>query len=433
MRKTTTLLILAAAVLMVLSVPTLALANFGPHGGYVPATEECAGCHRAHTAPSTITWQDLTPGGSRTRSALLLSTASNLESLCLACHDSALQGAYTNVVDGVYTGTVNGVHNGDMISGAFGRPDTVGGVTGLFTVGGDMITSTHVTNGTGWAAYGGGTYGSSATDTAHANGDPDLGSKLGAGNQDIFMDCGTCHDPHGSSNYRLLKDMVYGVSVGGYTTPDGPGTALDPIPAPFVISHETGFPSAGFPVHQTVAQLGYVPNYTTAKYSVAPTSVASPNAPDPTRGMSGWCVSCHTTYMTEASQYDSGDGYGYTHVEGSDPATPTIRHRHPINVALSTFAGPRPLNVNGLPVGVPLAHADAGTVNGMNDWVECLTCHNSHGASSAMTGWANVEFQFDAGQLKLEADSGEGGVAPTNDSALLRLDNRTACEACHYK
>ena len=44
----------------------------------------------------------------------------------------------------------------------------------------------------------------------------------------------------------------------------------------------------------------------------------------------------------------------------------------------------------------------------------CLTCHRSHGTSASMRGWAS-------------------NVVPTNDSALLRLDNRAVCYQCHVK
>ena len=48
------LLVLAVA----LAVPSVAMANFAIHGNYVEDTDACAGCHRAHTSVSTITWTD---------------------------------------------------------------------------------------------------------------------------------------------------------------------------------------------------------------------------------------------------------------------------------------------------------------------------------------------------------------------------------------
>lgn len=407
MKKFATLTVLAAAVLAVVLVPAVALANMGPHGGYISNTEACAGCHRAHTAPSSMTWVD---NNNQTKSALLLSDSSTVYQFCLTCHDSTSQGADTNVLDGVYEGTSYGTQGAVLLSGAFGREDPTLAPGALYDGMNKKVTSTHVMNGQSWGAWGGGTFGSTSTSSVDASGN--YPATLGTGSK-IVMDCGTCHDPHGSSNYRILKDVVYGVSVGGYD-PNAPGaTAATPTPTPYVISKEVGFPSGGFALHTSYS--AYVPNYTKAQYAVAPGS-------DPTKGMSGWCTGCHTTYMTKTSKYDSGDGYGFVD-----------RHRHPVNVPMSNFAGPRSLVVTDLPAPMALAHVASDTngavTNTANDWIECLTCHNAHGASTIMTGWANVADP--ANDMRI--DTGTGGVPPTHDSALLKLDNRRTCEVCHNK
>jgi hypothetical protein len=404
-KKIALLLVLATAVLAVVLVPAVALANMGPHGGYISNTEACAGCHRAHTAPSSITWIDTTGA---TKSALLLSNATTVELFCLACHDNTSQGADTNVLDGVYEGTLYGTTGGTLLGGAFGRVDPSLDPAFLYDGNNMAVTSTHLMNGQSWAAWGGGKFGSTSTQSVDASGN--YPATLGAGNK-IVMDCGTCHDPHGSSNYRILKDVVYGVPVGGYS-----GTGDDPDPTPFVISREVGFPQAGFRLHTQYS--AYVPNYTSAKYAVSPGA-------NELKGMSGWCTGCHTVYMTKTSTYEAADGFGFVE-----------RHRHPINVPLTNFAGPRALVVS-FPAPMALAHGDgvAGTVgngvvsNTTDDWIECLTCHNAHGASTVMTGWANVADP--ANDLRI--DTGEGGVPPTHDSALLKLDNRGVCETCHNK
>jgi cytochrome c553 len=409
-KKIALLLVLATAVLAVLLVPAVALANMGPHGGYISDTEACAGCHRAHTAPSSITWVDTTGA---TKSALLFSDAATIELFCLACHDNTSQGADTNVLDGIYEGTLYGTNGGTLLGGAFGRVDPNLEPGFLYDGKNQKVTSTHLMNGESWAAWGGGAFGKQlgVDSTASVDATGNYPATLGAGNK-IVMDCGTCHDPHGSSNYRILKDVVYGVSVGGYD-----GTGNDPDPTPFVLSRETGFPQGGFRLHNPYA--GYVPNYTSAKYAVSPGG-------DPLKGMSGWCTGCHTVYMTKTSTYEAADGFGFVE-----------RHRHPINVPLTNFAGPRSLVVTDLPAPMALAHLDgvngsvgSGSVaNTASDWIECLTCHNAHGASTTMTGWANVADPAN----DLRVNTGEGGVPPTHDSALLKLDNRGVCETCHNK
>jgi len=135
--------------------------------------------------------------------------------------------------------------------------------------------------------------------------------------------------------------------------------------------------------------------------------------------MTGWCIGCHTTYATKTSQYNSGDGFGFVD-----------RHRHPMNVPLSNFKGPRSLVVTDSVL--PLDHdvSEAGNLgNDPSDWIECLTCHNSHGASTIMTGFANVADPAN----DLRPNTGIGGTMPANDSALLKLNNRGVCEACHNK
>lgn len=392
-------ILIAAAMIAVVAAPGVALASAGPHGGYITETEACAGCHRAHTAPSSITW---TNDVGEQRSALLLSDSSQTFEFCLTCHDSTSQGADTNVLDGVYEGTAFGSQGGDLLSGAFGREDRVGGVPGVFDGHDNPVTSTHTMNGQSWGAWGGGAMGSTSTVEATGN----YPTLLGTGNK-IVMDCGTCHDPHGSSNYRILKDAVNGVPVGGYA-----GTGPDPTPTPFVISNETGFPTGGFLLHISPADLGYVPDYTVAHYAKGPVG------PDQDKkGMVGWCVGCHTTYASLETTYNAADGFGFVN-----------RHKHGVNVPLSDFKFiGHPLVVDS---GLPLAHDIGETGNSSSDWIDCLTCHNAHGASTIMTGFANVADPVN----DLRPDTGlSGGVPPTNDSALLKLNNRGVCEACHNK
>jgi len=394
-RLAPTILLLAAAALI--AIPATALANNGPHGGYLSDTDACAGCHRAHTAPSTITWVD--KQGAQRDSALLISADNQAYLFCLACHDSTGQGADTDVLDGVYQGTTFGTQGADLISGAFGRVDGSLGA-GTWDAHNHKVTSTHSMNGAELGAWGGGVYGSTSTVDATGN----YSALLGSGAK-IAMDCGSCHDPHGSSNYRLLRDSVYGVSVGGYAA----GSSTNPTPTPYVVSAENGYPAGGFQLHSTTA--GYVPNYTVAQYAKAPGG-------DVNKGMTGWCVGCHTVYSSRESTYNAADGFGYV-----------LQHRHAVNVPLTAYVGARSLVLTDMPL--PLDH-DASTesshvVNTMTDWVECLTCHSAHGASSVMTGWANVADPIN----DLRPDTGTGGWPPTNDSALLRLDSRKVCETCH--
>jgi len=404
MRKQVAFIIALAAVTLLL-VPGVAMANYSIHGGYSMDTDACAGCHRAHTAASSITW---TRTDDATASALLLGTATEIYQFCYTCHDAVGLGADTNVEEGIYEGTLAGNTQFAPLNG--------GGFEGT------LFPTQHMYTGSSWLIYGGKT-------------DEDILGDLKDGPQ-IEMTCSTCHDVHGSANYRLLKDIVNGRTVGGYDDSVDPE---NPTPLPWVVSAEPGYPTMGWLLHEPGASQvsTYSPVYTEPMYAKAPGG-------DTTKGMSGWCAACHVQYLepvgSEAGAYfdtslnaGEGDpetlawtpGLGY---DSNDGFGAVLRHRHPVNVPLSNFAGVRSLIVTDQVL--PLAHdgnADVAT-NEDTDWMECLTCHVAHGSNVTMEGYANVADATDP-----QPDSGTGGVPPTDGNALLRLDNRGVCETCHNK
>ena len=174
--KKTVLIVVVLAALLAATVGA-ASANGGPHGGYTPTTDACAGCHRTHTA-----------SGAR----LLIDTSTY--ALCMSCHGSAGTGADTNVADGFFLstrsesthGTANTANNAPLLGGGFSYYE------------GAATTSTHdVTNSVTYA-WGTGTAGRGE-------------AALLAGG--AALNCASCHDPHGSSNYRILRDTVNGIPV----------------------------------------------------------------------------------------------------------------------------------------------------------------------------------------------------------------------------
>ncbi len=427
-------LVLTAAVFLM--VPSIALANFAIHGNYVSDTDACAGCHRAHTSVSTITWTDSAAG--EQHSALLVTSATEMWQFCYACHDATSQGADTNVQQGIYEGTLYGDSGSTLNGGGFDETD------------GALSTSTHMYKGSSWGAYGGGYFGTGdtfAADYSDAGQGPDAYMN-GTGNA-IKMDCATCHDPHGSPNYRILKTVVNGNVVGEYTPTAVPE---DPDPDGFVSSVEEGWPVNGFRLH--TAYPAYVPNYTTAMYAKGydmpdATLADGTTGVNTTKGMSGWCAGCHntylgpvdtftrvngvgveTTYASVASTYNAGDGSGLA-----------LRHKHPINVELDSYNGPDKASMIVTSQVLPLAHGidEQGTpANESSDWIECLTCHRAHGTSAAMTGYAaDTEVPLGVGETGDASIVDTDGVARNNfvasESALLRFDNRGVCERCHNK
>lgn len=396
---------LAIAVLAALTVPVAAHANFAIHGNYVADTDSCAGCHRAHTSISSITWND----GVDNRSALLVSSATQMWEFCYACHDATSQGADTNVQEGIYEGTDYGIQGAILNGGGFDSLDL------------DATTSTHMYNGASWGAYGGGYYGGTPYPDGQIAG-ADIGESV-----PVKMDCASCHDPHGSANYRILKAQVNGNAVGGYV-----GAGSDPDPDGFVSSVETGWPEGGFRLHLPYAD--YQPDYTTALYAKGRATIAGDTAFE--TGMSGWCAGCHQTYLKEATTITKSNGDTYTAsasvYNAGDGGGLKLRHRHPINVPLSDFGGVMDLVVDS---GLPLAHAldesaTAGArANEDSDWIECLTCHRAHGTAATMAGFASA-----AGAASVvDTDGVARNLFPASESALLRQNNRGVCEACHNK
>ncbi len=416
-RKLAFAAVLAAVV--ALALPMVAFGNFAIHGNYVADTDACAGCHRAHTSVSTITWNN----GSENRSALLVTSATQMYQFCYACHDATGQGADTNVQEGIYEGTDYGTQGGTLNGGGAEFMPVYNASLG--TTVSAPVTSEHEFRGSSWGAFGGGYYGGANPPATLPDGQIS-GAQAGE-SVDIKMDCATCHDPHGSPNYRILKTAVNGNVVGQY----GPGgTAVDPDPDGWVSSLEEGWPVGGFRLH--TAYPDYVPDYTTARYAKGRDTDSGRDAEE--TGMSGWCAGCHQTYLLPEQQFTKSDGTTYTAsgnvYNAGDGSGLLLRHRHPVNVPLSNFNGAMDLVVDS---GLPLAHDIDVTENGNDggntsgDWIECLTCHRAHGTVAQMEGFAAD------GSLPIDIDGVPRNNFVGDPSALLRMDNRGVCEACHNK
>ncbi|MBS3956147.1 MAG: hypothetical protein KGZ40_01235 [Clostridiales bacterium] len=429
MKRLSVVTVLGLAMLFAYS--AVAFANFGPHGGYSKDTDACAGCHRAHTSFSDLTWTDDTVARAE-HSALLISNATTMSEFCNVCHGDNAPGASTNVVSGVFDGGPSGPQNG----GEF-RWDT-NSVWNATLNGGGFESMPDPANPGDFMAI----TSSHRMDVVAAQMYPAWG-QYGAGNAlpaATSLTCTSCHDVHGSSNYRLLKDYVNGQVVGGYID--------DYTPTPFVVSAEQGYPAVGWKKHEVgAAQMAdYRPNYTSPEYATTNN--------DAEKGISGWCASCHQAYVV---RNDAAAGLTYNYGDFL-PSTETTKvgaetfHRHPVNVSLAAGdpAG-YALGVSWLRSAVvtdtliPL-EARAGSDHaafragnwGYDDFMGCLTCHRAHGSTARMTGYASAELKWEVGgsliPVPYEASSAAtAGVDPTFTSALLRTDDRGVCQRCHNK
>lgn len=321
---------------------TTAYAGFGVHKSIDPNSDSCTGCHRGHIP---ITQQGIGVESSLNAATLTSEETSEYE-FCITCHGPDATGADTDIVYGVYK-------NVDSPYGTYNDPLNGGGFTKVGGMAGHDVTSTHAIDGGTYEAFG------------------------NAAGTSFSMTCSSCHDPDGSSNYRLLRDVVNGKDVSN-----------------FVKSNETGFKTESPTMPKTPKEFTtYVPNYTQPMYKKPANAV---------QGMSGWCSACHDQYFSADNTYIDSEG--------------KRRFHHSVNVAMRK--NPSGITQITLPLDKPSASTPASYPE---NFLECLTCHVAHGTTATMTNNARVE------PTKSSPSSGPGY------SVLLRMSNRGVCQDCHNK
>lgn len=297
------LLVVVAVLVVVLTMTVMVSADGGPHGGFTPTTDACAGCHRAHTAI-----------GPR-----LLLRPTTLD-LCISCHGSTGTGANTNVEDGFYLSSRDDPPGGaDGNVGAANTPDNaplLGG--GFVNYQGVPVTSSHDATGTVDAAWGNGV-------------DRGVTATLVDGG----LSCASCHDPHGTSTYRIIRSPINGVAV-------------------------------------TAAQVdeGAAKDYDSEQWGA---------------GMSSICAACHQAYHETGADV----GHDVTNQIASGGFTHRIDMPWDGDALTDPFIGVGTANPETVGLGgftVPLAESGTG------DTVVCMTCHLPHGTSAAATGFADGAF-----------------------------------------
>lgn len=361
---------------------SIASANGGPHGDYAAdgLTDKCAGCHRLHQAQSAIG---------------KLLKAPTPYALCLTCHNGA--GSRLDVLDGVrLADTVD-----PRVPGQTGDGSLNGG--GFEYINGAAVTSKHNEDPAenqlypwGFAGSGQGNY------SGGGDGLANTGSNSIALSQPL--QCTGCHNPHGTPNYRLLKDSVNGNSVavrawypsgaGGAFTKDEGARGLEAgAPADKYIREYYG--SSGSNAFNANGSFG---NFCGGCHSAYPSDGATLGLSAPMNGASTVHYR-HRTEMPYTNWESVANGYGFSM---QNPET---------NPYLSN---------------VVLRLASNSTQD--NTVVTCLTCHRVHGTTATMTGWALSKLVDPAGR---SPDAITPSQTTTSRSTLLYLNNRGMCEACH--
>jgi predicted CXXCH cytochrome family protein len=369
-----------------------ALADNGPHvstaftgaGIQTVGTDRCASCHRAHTSKAPFNLLSAQPD------------------MCYTCHGSGDTGGLTDVADGIGKGVApgalraGGFQNAALNAAAPVKVWVAGTVAGTFSADPlqtkigvlgtpEATTSAHNVTGTAGIAWGNG--------AIAANGNS---------GKSITLECGSCHDPHGNGNYRILRPIPVD-STGNVpfqlkaAVLDDPTTATVNEAVPAVMSTTAGIKIPDAPGTDAASRaLTHV--YTTTNYWLAGDS----NVPVDTsavltgttkstdikadgyiNNIAAWCTTCHTRYLATSGSHktDSGD------------ATFTYRHRSDVN------------------------YKGAGA--------NCVTCHVAHGTNAKMTAGGN------SAGVSLPNGQPAVGLNGAADSRLLRVDNRGICLMCH--
>ena len=344
----------------------------------------CAGCHRAHTA----------------KAEYLLKVAQ--PQLCYSCHADG-GGAGTNVVSGVVMNTSKALRGGGfekaLIGSALATKDTgaVDPATGRIATSNQTVpvlaagvttTSKHLIDGvTAGTAYGNGTDAS------------------GAG-KSLTLECGSCHDPHGNGNYRVLRPIPVDSGYASHqikaaipAVVDNPATPLvDETAAavPAVMS-----PAAGIKIPDATSYKYDTANYWLSGDSLVPVDPTATLTGTPKTGdlaadgyinnIANWCTTCHTRYLAVSGSYKTARAG--SNAAGQDTNF-TYQHRSDANYKGSA--------------------------------ANCITCHVSHGSNATMNG-AALTVANPGAALTAFGDA----TTSSADSKLLRVDNRGTCAMCH--
>lgn len=194
------------------------------------------------------------------------------------------------------------------------------------------------------------------------------------------MECSSCHDPHGNTNFRLL----YGIGA----IQDG------------IYTFSNGAPEAE------------ARSYNSTETNASHTAYHS--------GMSAWCGNCHGNFHNEAGgrlEHPSGSNLGGTiaNIYNTYNGTADLTGGSQATAYLAAVPFEDPANTTSSTTG-PSASSQ----------VFCLTCHRPHASSAPNAG------RWDFGVTLLEEDGVESGSYAIPDP-YASVHQRSLCNKCHVK
>jgi predicted CXXCH cytochrome family protein len=358
-----------------------AMADNGPHMSSASAGSatvtisqagagKCASCHRAHTAKAGFLLLQAQPA------------------LCYTCHDGS--SASTAIATGVSAANGLALRGGGFVDAAIGSGLATKdmGVADLVT--GRIATTNQTIPGLAVAAPVTSRHEIDGVTAGTAWGNGPISATANAG-KSLTLECGSCHDPHGNGNFRILKPMP--VDSQWVVTP---AVIADPLAVPPVVgvaavmspATNVNIPDAASKVYTTTnywlagdtsVPLNTAAQITAGNAALTGTAKVTDIAGDGyIQNVSAWCTTCHTRYLAGSGSYKTASGDA------------TFMYRHRSN-----------------------ANYKAGAAN-------CITCHVSHGSNAKMAGAAALVTNPDGTT-----------TATAADSRLLRVDNRGTCVMCH--
>ena len=208
----------------------------------------------------------------------------------------------------------------------------------------------------------------------------------------VSLECGTCHNPHGNGQYRILNPIPQPNAV----APD----VFVPVAAGVVVT-DAALPAPGDTRNYTIIQNNPSTGTLLASQVAALNLSGNGGRLLPAQGP----VERHDRHRQRRAERSSPDLH--------HSALHLVPH---VPFALPQRRVGRP--DDGRHLHVPPYRPSHTSRN-------CVTCHVSHGSNAQMPGTYSANMEYPGGTT---------GVAPAGkvgDSRLLKVDNRGTCQLCH--